>query len=232
MYISNCKINFNDWNGQTAFLGAFNSRFITSLDSGSWSNKQILSVNLRYAHFRSLLLVEIFEQPLIMLKNECSIFYAENISIGSGPGSRTLLKKCCLLVGNIYVWREDYTTLVLYTRSWNSDVWRIKLVTMSWYCITHVIEIVGEIGYIENWAWTSVTQIWQNFSTLVKLLFITIIECKKLCQRLRLWQIFNGLYFVFGKIFNLLFMQLFMLFGKFCKCPTIEKLILPSGHTV
>ena len=150
MYISNCKINFNDWNGQTAFLGAFNSRFITSLDSGSWSNKQILSVNLRYAHFRSLLLVEIFEQPLIMLKNECSIFYAENISIGSGPGSRTLLKKCCLLVGNIYVWREDYTTLVLYTRSWNSDVWRIKLVTMSWYCITHVIEIVGEVGYIEN----------------------------------------------------------------------------------
>ena len=39
----------------------------------SWSYKQNLSVNLCYAHFRPLLLVEILDQPIRMLKNEHSI---------------------------------------------------------------------------------------------------------------------------------------------------------------
>ena len=47
--------------------------------------KQNLSVNSHCAHFRELLLVEILEQPIRMLKNECSIIYAENIFIGLGP---------------------------------------------------------------------------------------------------------------------------------------------------
>ena len=34
------------------------------------SYNQILSVNLCYAHFSVLLLVEIFEQPMILLKNK------------------------------------------------------------------------------------------------------------------------------------------------------------------
>ena len=34
----------------------------------SWSYKQILSVNLRYAHLRALLLIAILEQPMRMLK--------------------------------------------------------------------------------------------------------------------------------------------------------------------
>ena len=50
-----------------------------SLYSWSWSYKQNLSVNLCFAHFKALLLVEILEQPIRMLKNE-------NIFIGSGPG--------------------------------------------------------------------------------------------------------------------------------------------------
>ena len=39
----------------------------------TWSYKQNLSINLCYAHFRALSLVKILEQPIRMLKNECSI---------------------------------------------------------------------------------------------------------------------------------------------------------------
>ena len=45
----------------------------TSNVSWSWSYKQNLSKNLRYAHFRALLLVENVEQPIRMLKNEHSV---------------------------------------------------------------------------------------------------------------------------------------------------------------
>ena len=39
----------------------------------SWSYQQIFNLNLLYTHFRALLLVEIFEQPMRMLKNEHSV---------------------------------------------------------------------------------------------------------------------------------------------------------------
>ena len=51
----------------------------------SWSYKQNLSINLCYAHFRALLLVEILEQPIRMLKNECSVILHQNFLYRIGP---------------------------------------------------------------------------------------------------------------------------------------------------
>ena len=39
----------------------------------SWSYKQDLSINLRYTQFTALILVEILEQPIRMLKNKWSV---------------------------------------------------------------------------------------------------------------------------------------------------------------
>ena len=58
-------------------------------DARSLSFKQILNVNLCCV----LVLLAIFEQPMMMLKNKhiviLAYFYAENISIGSGPGGNS-----------------------------------------------------------------------------------------------------------------------------------------------
>ena len=51
--------------------------FSTRISSGQ-SYKQNLSINLRSTHFRTLLVFEIFDQPIRMLKNECSIILQWN----------------------------------------------------------------------------------------------------------------------------------------------------------
>ena len=57
---------------RTCNFGKCGTVFTWSL-SRRWSYKQNLSVNLCYAHFRPLLLVEILEQPTRMLNNERSV---------------------------------------------------------------------------------------------------------------------------------------------------------------
>ena len=61
----------------------------------SWSYKQNLSKNLCYAHFRAPLLVEILEQPILMLKNKHSLTlrwkYLYRIGPRSSPCSQLTL---------------------------------------------------------------------------------------------------------------------------------------------
>ena len=60
----------------------------------SLSYKQNLSVKLCYAHFRVLLLVEILEQPIRLLKKEHSIFFCLQYLYRIGP--RYITSKCNL----------------------------------------------------------------------------------------------------------------------------------------
>ena len=66
----------------------------------SWSYKQNLSVNLFYAHFRAILLVEILEQPIRMLKNQLSIIL------------------CWKNLYRIEPWSSGYGRQLMFERSW------------------------------------------------------------------------------------------------------------------
>ena len=82
----------------------------------SWSYKQNLSVNLFYAHFRAILLVEILEQPIRMLKNQLSIIL------------------CWKNLYRIEPWSSGYGRQLMFERSW---VWIPVMYTgWAWHFFT------------------------------------------------------------------------------------------------
>ena len=81
----------------------------------SWSCKQNLSLNLCYTHFRALLLVEILEQPIRMLKNQHSVIWCWKYLHRIGPSSVIVFTWC---------WRFCFCLCSKSCSCWSSFCWR------------------------------------------------------------------------------------------------------------